>query len=549
MPTPPFDTSTHARSAHPGTTSGLLAGAAEHPDDRAAADAAARRSHRRQRIGAFLVAVAAVALAAGAVSQVAFTEPGGDAAPTVAVAAESTGVLVIRPGEAPDRIAIAKPVASASASGNIVDSAAAARHAVGVDETVAVVERSRSRAAINASSRRTSASATIERISLLGGRVELSGAQLQATASSTDGRATGAFTLDPATTLTVDGAATKISPNQRIAVEGIGTVLVNEQAVLAAAPTGDEQTGPRARVVGAIAHLRLTSEYAGLPAGTQVIVGRVDAGVREGKVRTTEHPGAATPVPRVAAPAGVTAIQPGAPRPGDATLPRLGTSVRGTTTTVAAGSLQNYTFPVLGSVAYSNDWGGARASTGIPHQGTDIFADEGTPIVATADGVLDRVGWNSIGGYRFWLFDRFGNSFYHAHLSAYSPLAQDGAQVRAGDVIGFVGHTGDAQGTPPHLHFEVHPGNGEPSNPFPFLNAWQRGVAVAIGLLSGGETRTASLSLLGFTDISANSGLQESVLDTVPETTERPVEGENVPQPTDETLRRAIEGPGTSPTQ
>ena len=63
--------------------------------------------------------------------------------------------------------------------------------------------------------------------------------------------------------------------------------------------------------------------------------------------------------------------------------------------------------------------------------------------------------WNTIGGYRFWLFDKYGNAFYHAHLSAFAPLAQDGARVHQGDVIGFVGHTGDAQGTPDHLHFEV----------------------------------------------------------------------------------------------
>jgi len=67
------------------------------------------------------------------------------------------------------------------------------------------------------------------------------------------------------------------------------------------------------------------------------------------------------------------------------------------------------------------------------------------------------VGWNNIGGNRVWLKDEKGNEYYYAHLSAFSTLAVNGAHVRAGTVLGFVGNTGDAQGTPYHLHFEVHP--------------------------------------------------------------------------------------------
>ena len=67
------------------------------------------------------------------------------------------------------------------------------------------------------------------------------------------------------------------------------------------------------------------------------------------------------------------------------------------------------------------------------------------------------VGWNDIGGWRLWLRDRAGNEFYYAHLSAYSPLAVNGRQVKAGDVLGFMGKTGDAEFSPVHLHFEIHP--------------------------------------------------------------------------------------------
>jgi hypothetical protein len=277
--------------------------------------------------------------------------------------------------------------------------------------------------------------------------------------------------------------------------------------------------------------VRLTAAVGDLPAGSELVIGRVDAGVREGKVREIEHP-APGPLPIPTSPAqGLPGVQLGTPAPGETTLPRRTTALRGTAAAgIITGNLQAYLFPVLGSSNYTDTWGAARASTGIPHQGTDIFASEGTPIVAVADGVLDRVGWNTIGGYRFWLYDQYGNSFYHAHLSAFSPIALDGARVKRGDVIGFVGHTGDAQYTPPHLHFEVHPGNGEPSNPFPFLNAWRHGIAVAIGLLAGGPERVAPLALLNATDISANSGLQASVLDNVPDTRARSIEQENAPR-------------------
>ena len=98
----------------------------------------------------------------------------------------------------------------------------------------------------------------------------------------------------------------------------------------------------------------------------------------------------------------------------------------------------------------------ARAGVGW-HHGEDIFAPLGAPLLAVADGTVFSVGWNDLGGYRLWLRDRQGNQFYYAHLSAFSPLARNGNEVHAGDVVGFVGNTGDAQSTPYHLHFEIHP--------------------------------------------------------------------------------------------
>ena len=138
-----------------------------------------------------------------------------------------------------------------------------------------------------------------------------------------------------------------------------------------------------------------------------------------------------------------------------------------------------YVFPVYGPSLFTDDFAAARAITGW-HHGNDIFAPVGAPVLAVTDGTLFLVGWNDVGGNRVWLRDRQGNEFYYAHLSAFSPLAFEGSQVKAGDVIGFVGATGDAVGTPPHLHFEIHPaallglGYDGVVNPYSYLLAWRR---------------------------------------------------------------------------
>ena len=130
-------------------------------------------------------------------------------------------------------------------------------------------------------------------------------------------------------------------------------------------------------------------------------------------------------------------------------------------------------FPVVGGATFTNDWGVPRAG-GQTHQGIDLFAATGTPVVAVSDGILFRVGSNRVGGWRFWLRDRWGNEFYSAHLSGFAPAAREGAVVHAGTVIGFVGNSGDAKTAPPHVHFEVHPNGGGPVPPFPFVSAWPR---------------------------------------------------------------------------
>ncbi len=145
---------------------------------------------------------------------------------------------------------------------------------------------------------------------------------------------------------------------------------------------------------------------------------------------------------------------------------------------VEPGAAGTYVFPVFGSAAsYINDWGAPRAGTGT-HHGNDIFAPTGTPVLAVTDGELYKVGVNSLGGNRLWLRDDLGNTYYYAHLSGYTSQVKDGVRVRRGEIIGYVGNTGQAITTPPHLHFEIHPGDGDAVNPYPFLQAWQRGTEV-----------------------------------------------------------------------
>ena len=136
-------------------------------------------------------------------------------------------------------------------------------------------------------------------------------------------------------------------------------------------------------------------------------------------------------------------------------------------------------FPVAGESSYIDTYGGFRGDVpGNWHHGDDIFAAVGTPVVAVADGTLNRVGWQRLGGWRLWVRDHMRNEFYYAHLSGYSPLALHSRYVKAGDVIGFIGNTGDAFTTPPHLHFEIHPHqllrldyNGA-VNPTRYIDAW-----------------------------------------------------------------------------
>ncbi len=116
---------------------------------------------------------------------------------------------------------------------------------------------------------------------------------------------------------------------------------------------------------------------------------------------------------------------------------------------------------------FSSSWGAPR-SGGRSHEGVDMFAARGTPVVAAGAGTV-RVGRNGLGGLTVNLHDVAGNRYYYAHLDSVGVL--DGQAVEAGQILGGAGTSGNAAGTPPHLHWQVHPGGGGPVDPFPLANA------------------------------------------------------------------------------
>ena len=136
--------------------------------------------------------------------------------------------------------------------------------------------------------------------------------------------------------------------------------------------------------------------------------------------------------------------------------------------------INGFVFPVASEVEFIDSWGYPRM-TGTPsahwHQGTDIFATYGTPLIASENGTVARIGTGTLGGNKLWVVGESGTEYYYAHLSAFAAGLSDGMRVTAGQLVGYVGDTGNARGTSPHLHFEIHPGGGDAVNPYPVLKA------------------------------------------------------------------------------
>jgi murein DD-endopeptidase MepM/ murein hydrolase activator NlpD len=287
--------------------------------------------------------------------------------------------------------------------------------------------------------------------------------------------------------------------------------------------TGTAETGPpRAQASIVALRVRLTAEHGGLPAGSEIVVGSAQT-TAIADLSRRPRPGRPAPPREPSEP-----TFPTAPEPADPGEAVPGGPVRVSPAVTAPLTAGGYVFPVYGPVSFGDSFGAPRA--GIPggwHHGEDIFAPAGAPVLAVADGMIHTVGFIKLGGYRLWLRDDAGNDFYYAHLSAYTPLAIEGTRVEAGDVLGFVGDTGDAEGGLPHLHFEIHPaamiglGYDGVVAPYPILVAWRRAedVSFSAGRVfvptgSGAdELPPPGAVLLQAEDISPTSGLVPGALE------------------------------------
>ncbi|WP_162356860.1 LysM peptidoglycan-binding domain-containing M23 family metallopeptidase [Metabacillus mangrovi] len=129
--------------------------------------------------------------------------------------------------------------------------------------------------------------------------------------------------------------------------------------------------------------------------------------------------------------------------------------------------------PFVDTWGKSREYGGARV-----HEGTDIFAEKGTPIHAAADGTISRKGWNELGGWRLTIQAPDGYSLYYAHLSKYADGIEAGDEIQKGQLIGYVGSSGyGPEGTTDqfisHLHFGIYDSEFNAINPYPYLTEWK----------------------------------------------------------------------------
>ena len=350
--------------------------------------------------------------------------------------------------------------------------------------------------------------------SVLGGAV--AGTALRADLVPAGGDGSGWHLRAHVTGLTVGGAPAAPIPGASIEVGNWGVLEVSGRL--------DGHGLLPFRFWAAALELKLTSAHAGLPAGTIVLIGYASA----------NQPPAAPP-PVVTRPAGSTITAtvpsrpvskpkarpkpvspaPAAPTPARAparhattktssprrvvrprTAPAQRVSARPRPARPAIGEplratpplgSSAYVFPTATRAVWGDTYGAARSDVpGGWHHGDDLFAPLGTPVVAVADGTVYSVGWNRVGGWRLWLMDAWGNEFYYAHLSGYTALARNGRSVHRGQALGFVGNTGDAFTTWPHLHFEVHPnsllflGYDGAVDPTSYLRSWPQARHVVV---------------------------------------------------------------------
>ena len=348
------------------------------------------------------------------------------------------------------------------------------------------------------------ASSGVEAVSIFQGEITAESVTASATAITGASSANGSFDGTGVVGLRALG---KTASKGRLALGDWGYLTLQSTGIDTSAPRA--AAGYRGFVTAVDVHL--TAPHGGLPAGSEIQLGHVEVDVQTA-------PGS---IPAVALPAA-----PGAPlRPLPGDRPQLLPKTIGplvgvpqlVTPPITGGP---YVFPVYGVSSYVDTYGAAGLDIDY-HHGDDIFGELGRPLLAVADGTVFSVGWNRLGGNRLWLRDHQGNLFYYAHLAAFSISARNGAHVNAGEVIGFMGNTGDAEGALTHLHFEVHPvslvylGYDGAVDPTTYLQSWKRIQNLPFPIATGWAPSPPGVVkapepgaiLLGATDIASAAGL------------------------------------------
>ena len=346
----------------------------------------------------------------------------------------------------------------------------------------------------------SSASSGASNLSLFNGEITAAGASAHASASAAGSHTGGGF------------AGTGVSGLQALGrPHSFGRARLGDWGYLVIAPHTSSRTTARGvkrwEGVSIGLDVHLTTGHGGLPAGTEIEVAFASA--------TAET--APPAIPEVGPqPADPPQLLPPVERPLLGGVPQL---------TQPPLTAEPYVFPVYGPTSWTDGYGTSRQDHTWQH-GLDIFGGLGQPLVAVASGTLFSVGWNHAAGNRLWLRDRQGNTFLYSHLSAFSTLAANGAHIRTGQVIGFMGDTGNATGLPTHLHFEVHPvsmlflGVDGAADPGPYLARWKHMATLPFAVTTGWAPKVpgtikapepGAVPLAG-TDISTASGLDPASL-------------------------------------
>ncbi len=435
---------------------------------------------------------------AAAFAALALAPAAGAATPAAGATARAWAVRILVPGRAPvGTLMLSAPSMSHRSAGDAYTypangSIVRARTATGWVRTTAAVEA------------RAGASVSVGGLSLFRGEIVATSLDARSRAVARPGAAEGAAEGSTLAGLVVLGRAVAPTANRQIPLGGWGYAITLEQL-------GRRIDTPAPGYHGFITALDvfLTAPHGGLPAGSELQIGYAESGAQAAR---------AAPLPPAPS-------EPGA-LPGEPGSQQQAVLARPLTVTPSLGQ-GGYVFPVAGASSFIDTFGAYRGDVpGGWHHGDDIFAPVGTPVVAVAPGTVFSVGWNPVGGWRLWLEDDRGNEFYYAHLSAYSPLAVDGERVAAGDVLGFVGDTGDAEGTPSHLHFEIHPvrllgiGYDGAVDPTRYLSGWRRWLTMGDEAPTGVTAdpaparapAPAGAVLVETSDISAASGLDPASL-------------------------------------